>query len=145
MFGTFPCPDTCGFAKVAALEIEEQVRNTGKENSEHLPKGKENQYKLRQERYQPFNANFNDKEDGRTNFEINFTMYNTNLIKLQGIVRKWNFCKSKEKKQYLDTFCLKLWKKLSDKRKSEHQLMNCMGSAARYAAIQVFFMVEHSF
>jgi hypothetical protein len=42
MYGTFPCLDTCGFAKVAALEIEEQIRNTAKENSE-LTKGKENE------------------------------------------------------------------------------------------------------
>jgi hypothetical protein len=117
MYGTFPCPDTCGFAKVAALEIEEQIRNTAKENSE-LTKGKENEYKLKQEQYRQFNTNFNNKEDGKNNFEINFTKYNTNLIKLRSIVRKWNFRKSNEKRQYLDTFSLKQWKKLSEERKS---------------------------
>ncbi|CAB3980182.1 Hypothetical predicted protein [Paramuricea clavata] len=113
MYGTFPCPDTCGFAKVAALEIEEQIRNNAKENSE-LTKGKENEYKLKQKQYQQFNTNFNNKEDGRNNFEINFTKYNTNLIKLRSIAGKWNFRKSNEKKQYLDTFSLKQWKKLSE-------------------------------
>jgi hypothetical protein len=144
MYGTFPCPDTCGFAKVAALEIEEQIRNNAKENSE-LTKGKENEYKLKQEQYRQFNTNFNNKEDGKNNFEINFTKYNTNLIKLRSIVRKWNFRKSNEKRQYLDTFSLKQWKKLSEERKSEHRLANCRGCAVRYAAVQAFFPVKSQF
>ena len=32
MFGTFLSPDTCGFAKIAALEIEKEVKNAVKGN-----------------------------------------------------------------------------------------------------------------
>ena len=144
MFGTFACPDTCGFAKVAALEIETQIQKTAKKNSVSI-KGKENTYKLKKEQYQLFNTYFNNKEDQRNNFNINYSKYTTNLIKLRSIVRKWNFCKSTEKRQYLDTFSLKEWKKLSEERKSEYRLTDCRGCAVRYAAVQAFFPVKSNF
>jgi hypothetical protein len=74
MFGTFACPDTCGFAKVAALEIETQVKNSAKDNNESR-KGKVNENKLKHEQYQLFITSFNNKEDGRNKFNITFNKY----------------------------------------------------------------------
>lgn len=36
MFGAFACPDTRGFAKVAALEIETQIQKTAKKIIESI-------------------------------------------------------------------------------------------------------------
>lgn len=145
MFRTFLCPDTCGFAKVAALEIENQVRNDARNNDKILHGGTnyDKKHISRQEQYKLFNANFNN--NGQDKFQINFSKYYTNVKKLRSTVKKWNFRKSAEKKEYLKTFSLKKWKKLSEERKNEHKLSNCRGCAVRYAAIQAFFPVKSQF
>lgn len=78
MFGTFLCPDTCGFAKVAALEIEEQVLNAAKENNKQTPGGKNTENSINQEQFRVFSANFN-----KDRYQINFTKYKTNLKKIK--------------------------------------------------------------
>ena len=106
MFGTFLSPDTCGFAKIAALEIEKEVKNAVKGNG---APSSDNTTKLKQEQYNQFNAYFNNSEGGKNRFEISFLKYNINVLRLKTAVGKWNYQKSAEKKQYLETFSLKQW------------------------------------
>lgn len=142
MFGTFLSPDTCGFAKIAALEIEKEVKNAVKGNGASAC---ENTTKPKQEQYKQFNAYFNNSEGGKNRFEISFSKYNINLLKLKTTVGMWSYQKSAEKKQYLETFSLKQWQKLSQQKKDEHCLANCRECALRYATVQAFFPVKSRF
>ena len=142
MFGTFLSPDTCGFAKIAALEIEKEVKNAVKGNA---ASSSDNKTKLKQVQYKQFNAYFNNSEGGKNKFEINFLKYNINVLRLKTAVGKWSYQKSAEKKQYLETFSLKQWQKLSQQKKAEHCLANCRGCALRYATVQAFFPVKSRF
>ena len=137
MFGTFACPDTCGFAKVGSLHIEEEVKKSEKERG--LPaKGRKNQLRSKQEQHKAFNSYFNkDKK-----FEISFAKYHSNVKKFNATIRRWSFRKSAEKTKYLETFSLAQWKSLSQKRKDEHSLVDCRGCAVRYAAIKAFFPIK---
>ena len=83
MFGTFLSPGTCGFAKIAALEIEKEVKNAVKENA---ASSSDNTTKLKQEQYKQFNAYFNNSEDGKNKFEISFLKYNINVLRLKTAV-----------------------------------------------------------
>ena len=56
MFGTFLSPDTCGFAKIAALDIEKQVNSADKKNGES---SSDKATEAKQLQYREFNANFN--------------------------------------------------------------------------------------
>ena len=142
MFGTFLSPDTCGFAKIAALEIEKEVKNAVKGNG---APSSDNTTKLKQEQYNQFNAYFNNSKGGKNRFEISFLKYNINVLRLKTAVGKWNYQKSAEKKQYLETFSLKQWQKLSHQKKAEHCLANCRGCALRYATVLAFFPVKSRF
>ena len=142
MLGTFLSPDTCGFAKIAALEIEKEVKNAVMGNG---ASSSDNTTKLKQEQYKQFNAYFNNSEGGKNRFEISFLKYNINVLRLKTAVAKWSYQKSAEKKQYLETFSLKQWQKLSQQKKDEHCLANCRGCALQYATVQAFFPVKSCF
>ena len=142
MFGTFLSPDTCGFAKIAALEIEKEVKNAVKRNG---ASSSDNTTKLKQEQYKQFNAYFNNSEGGKNRLEISFLKYNIKGPRLKTAVGKWSYQKSAEQKQYLETFSLKQWQKLSQQKKDEHCLANCRGCALRYATVQAFFPVKSRF
>jgi hypothetical protein len=142
MFGTFLSPDTCGFAKIAALDIEKQVNSADKKNGES---SSDKATEAKQLQYREFNANFNTGNACENKFQIGYNKYHTNLLKLRNAVSKWNFRKSAEKRQYLRTFSLKQWQKLSKKRKDEHCLANCRGCAVRYPTVLAFFPVKSRF
>jgi len=140
MAGTFLCPNTCGFAKIAALEISRERsslirREKGESNTKY-------QARLKQEMYKEFNDTFTDTMD---RFSVQFLQFHKKLPGLKDTINKWNFRKSDEKSCYMETFTRKNWKKLSDTRKKEHSFSNCKGCAVRYANIQVLFPIKSSF
>ena len=137
MAGTFLCPNTCGFAKVLAVEVARQisssiVRDPGESSTKF-------QARLKQEVFKAYNTAFSDC---REQFSIDFVKFHKKLPGLKEAFHKWNFRKANEKSRYLETFCKANWEKLSPTRKKEHCLANCKGCAVRYSEIQAYFPVK---
>ena len=136
MSGTFLCPNSCGFAKVGALEI---ARGTV------LPRDKDEsatkfQARLKREQYDRFISTFSCNNEER--FAIDFLKFQKKISALREKVSKWNVKKLEEKSKFMTTFSIKNWMSLSDSRRKEHSLANCKGCAVRYADIQAYFPVK---
>jgi len=140
MSGTFLCPNSCGFARVAALEISRKTTNlirkeTGESNTKY-------QARLKQEVFKKFQSTFEHCND---KFNIDFMQFNKRIQGLKDTFNKWNFRKADEKSTYISTFSLDSWAKLSVARKNEHSFSNCKGCAIRYMQVQSFFPVKSAF
>jgi len=140
MVGTFLCPNTCGFAKIVAVEVARETsssmrREKGESNTRY-------QARLKQEMFKKYNDTFSDSVE---RFSIDFLQFHKKLSGLRETINKWNFRKSDEKSKYLETFSQKNWIKLSVARKREHSLSNCKGCAIRNTEVQSYFPVKSSF
>jgi len=133
MSGTFLCPNSCGFAKVVALEIARGTALT-REQDESTTKY---QARLKLEQFHKFKNAFSSES-----FLIDFLKFHKKLAALREKVNKWNTRKLDEKRKFLDTFSLKNWDSLSDTRKKEHSLANCKSCAVRHASVQAYFPVK---
>lgn len=139
MAGTFLCPKTCGFAKVAALEVAKGTV---------LPRDEDEctfkyQGRLKLEQYKQFKTCFSSDDIGDA-FSIEFLQFHKKLPGLKQAFFKWNTRKTAEKSKYLDKFSQHNWQSLSDTRKKEHSFANCKGCAVRYmyAEVQAYFPVR---
>ncbi|XP_031553138.1 uncharacterized protein LOC116290271, partial [Actinia tenebrosa] len=136
MSGTFLCPNSCGFAKVAALEIARTtvlIREQGESSTKYKAH-------LKTEQYNKFKSIFSSDDWER--FSIDFIKFHKKLQALREKVNKWNVKKLEEKSKFLDTFSLKKWISLPEARKREHSLANCKGCAIRFSDIQAYFPVN---
>lgn len=137
MSGTFLCPSTCGFAKVAALELSRKTAGSmRKEPGEGSSKF---QARVKQEVFKEYNIVFSEC---REQFSLDFLKFHKKLPGLKEVFTKWNFRKANEKSQYLEVFSTENWKKLSSPRKNEHSLANCKACKVRYASTQAYFPVK---
>jgi len=140
MSGTFLSPNTCGFARIAAIEIAREIPRSiqrGKEES-----STKYQARVKTETFKGFKNTF---EDCPENFSIDFLQFDKKLPGLRNAVNKWNFRKADEKQKYLETFSQNNWVKLSLTRKKEHSFTECKGCALRYSHIQAFFPVKSAY
>ena len=136
MSGTFLCPNSCGFAKIVALEIHRSTVLTRQQDESKT----KHQARLKLEQYNKFKSTFSS--DDRDSFSIDFVKFHKKLTVLREKVNKWNVRKLDEKSKFFDTFSLENWESLSDARKKEHSLANCKGCAVRYANVQAYFPVK---
>ena len=137
MTGTFLCPQSCGFAKVGALEIVRSssvLRETGESNTKY-------QARLKVHQYNQFKSYFPEGTGPENRFTISFK-FHKKLPGLREKINKWNPRKADEKSKYLETFSLKKWQLLVQARKQEHSLANCKGCAVRYVDTQAYFPVK---
>lgn len=137
MAGTFLCPNTCGFAKVVALEVSRKVaeslrREEGESKTKH-------HIRLQHEQYDQFKSFFSIVKES---FNIDFTKFIKKLPPLRDAIKKWNFRKANEKEKFLETYSCVNWEKLSENRKKEHTFTNCKACALRHADVQALFPVK---
>lgn len=138
MSGTFLCPNTCGFAKVVALEVSREVsKRSSKEPSESPTRFKS---RVKSEEYGLFQSYFTDTSEGK--LQVNPAHFAKHLPSLKGAFNRWNTRKLHEKSRYLEHFSLKNWCSLSTARKKEHTFSNCKGCSIRYAPLQALFPVR---
>ncbi|KXJ04729.1 hypothetical protein AC249_AIPGENE8671, partial [Exaiptasia diaphana] len=139
MSGTFLCPNTCGFAKVLAVEAARHVeRNHLKENNESPTRYRSRQVKELE--YKQFQSYFTSTKENK--MLIGIASFSKNLPSLRKALNQWNTKKLEEKNRFFQTFSLESWEKLSIARKNEHTFANCKGCAVRYAAIMHSFPVK---
>lgn len=122
---TFLCPNTCGFARIAATEISREISSSIQREKEES----------------------STKYQARIKHEISVEplQFHKRLPGLRNAINKWNFRKAHEKQKYLETFSRKNWFAMSTNRKKEHSFSNCKGCAIRNPHIQAFFTVKSSF
>lgn len=131
MVATLICPTSCGFARVAALEIvRETTRTLQRENGEGTAKFRA---RLMQECYKQFEEAFEDRAE---EFSIEFLKFQKKIPSLRAMFSNWNPRKKDEKKKYLETFSIQNWKKMAPAKKSEHSFANCKGCYHRYAEVR---------
>lgn len=137
MSGTFLCPNTCGFARVVALELSRKTAGSlRKQQGESSTKF---QARVKQEIFKEFNIAFSECGE---QFLIDSLKFHKKLPGLRATFTKWNFRKAKEKAEYLEVFSIENWKKLSSPRKKEHSFANCKGCKVRYVSTQAYFPVK---
>ena len=137
MAGTFLCPNTCGFGKVAAYELARNVEGSlVRQEREGTAKYRGH---LKQEQYRLFKEHFHDVVE---NFNLDFTTFQKKLPSLKETIKKWNFRKMDEKNQYLKAFSVSSWNKLSSTQKKEHSFKNCKGCRVRFAVMQTYFPLK---
>ena len=137
MVATLICPTSCGFARVAALEIvRETTRTLQRENGEGTAKFRA---RLMQECYKQFEEAFEDRAE---EFSIEFLKFQKKIPSLRAMFSNWNPRKKDEKKKYLETFSIQNWKKMAPAKKSEHSFANCKGCYHRYAEVQALLPVK---
>jgi len=138
MSGTFLCPNTCGFAKVVALESSREIsKSFSKEPSESPTRYKS---RVKAEEYSLFQSFFTETKEGK--LEVSPAHFSKHLPALKNAFNKWNTRKLHEKVKYLEHFSLKNWCALSSARKKEHTFLNCKGCSIRYSSIQALFPVR---
>lgn len=133
-------PNTCGFAKVVALELSREVgkailKDQNESHTKYLSR-------VKQEQFKRFQGTFTDCKEG--NFTVEFKKFQQNLPALRDTFNKWNCRKAEEKISFLETFSGDKWQKLSLSRKKEHSFSNCKGCAVRYANVLSYFPVKSS-
>ena len=135
MSGTFLCPNSCGFAKVVAIEVAREVGSLTKKES----KESETKYhaRLKQEQYNQYTKDFS--EVAKEKFRIDFASFNKKLPNLREKFTKWSFRKKDEKEKFIKTFSREQWRNLPVARKIEHSLANCKACAVRHATEQAYF------
>lgn len=137
MVATLICPTSCGFARVAALEIVRETTKTFKrENGEGTAKFKA---RLMQECYRQFNEVFKDRAE---DFAIEFLKFQKKIPALRAMFSNWNPRKKEEKENYLKTFSSKNWEKIAPAKKNEHSFANCKGCYHHYPEVQALLPVK---
>lgn len=91
---SFLSPDTCRFAKVAALEVAKRAGQLKKLNEEVTAKFKS---RVLRERFNIYCGFF---EEHCKAFEIDVLTFNKRLSPLQATISKWNPCKKTEKQTF---------------------------------------------
>lgn len=134
---TFLSPSSCGFARVAALELGRRV------SAELLKEEKEGQVKFcarkLQEHYKRYIELFKE-QDG--DFQIDLTKFRKKLPPLRDFFKSWNPRQKKEKERYLSHFSPESWSQLPLEIKKEHRLANCTGCQKREAEFQALLPVR---
>lgn len=135
MAGTFLCPNSCGFAKVVAIQVAREADSSVKKES----KESDTKYRarLKQEQYKQYTNEFAEITQG--NFNMDFTRFHKKLPNLREKFSKWNFRKKDEKLKFIEAFSRDSWRKLSFARKKEHTLANCRACAVRHSTEQAYF------
>ena len=128
---TFLGPNSCGFARVAALELGRKV------SGELLKEEKEGEAKFcarkLQEHYKRYTELFKEQEGA---FAIDFAKFRRKLPQLRQFFRSWNPRLKLEKERYMDHFSLESWSQLPLERKNEHRFADCTGCRKRDAEFQ---------
>lgn len=138
MSGTFLCPNTCGFAKVLALEVSREVgRSNLKEKNESPTRYKSRIRNVEYDRYQSY---FTDASQCK--MDVSLASFTKNLPALRNTINQWSTSRLNEKYKFLQTFSVDNWEKLSPARKREHTFTNCKSCAVRFTDIQAYFPVR---
>ena len=93
MSGTFLCPNSCGFAKVVAVEISREAAG--------LVKKAENESatkycaRIKQKQYNMFNSEFS--EVGNNKFLIDFANFQKKLPNIKNKFSSWNSRKKEDR------------------------------------------------
>ena len=136
---TFLCPSSCGFAKVAALELGRRV------NAEVLRDGKEGQAKFRarklQEHYKQYVELFKGQE-GNNYFSIDINKFRKKLPQLRDYFKSWNPRLKDEKEKIRKHFSVESWEQLPPARRKEHRFANCPGCKKRDLEFVALFPVR---
>lgn len=140
MAGTFLCPNTCGFAKIAALEISREIPIV--QRRERDESSSQYQARLKANIFKEFSNTFGNCLE---KFTVESLQFHKRLPGLRNAINKWNFRKAYEKQRYLETFSRKQWLSLSLSRQNEHSFTNCKGCAFRYSQVQALFPVKSAF
>lgn len=137
MAGTFLCPNSCGFAKVCAVQIsqkaEKEFKNIDGKKKVHF------QYDLNLEKYRQYEEAFADVWQV---FQIDYDKFVKKLPSLKSTFNKWNHRLKDQKNRFMETFSLENWVSLPTTRKREHSLNNCRSCAIRFTEVQSFFPVK---
>ena len=118
MAGAFLCPLSCGFVKVATIEIARKVVTGAKKDGETTPKWRARTHK---EQFKQFSETFAEMREQN----IEYSGFVKKLPALRDKFNKWSSKKLKEKEKFMKTFSLDAWNKLPLARKREHTLANC--------------------
>ena len=108
-------PATCGFAKIGAYIIfsKETLPKIQYENLvTYRSREIKHQFHIWNKQFAGFNEQFNIRYDS---------------FKLSGNIKNLAKRRCADKEYILKVFCKKEWEKLSDEKKSQHQLFNCNG------------------
>ena len=131
MVATLVCPTSCGFARVAALEIVREASKTfRRENGEGTAKFRA---RSMQECFKRYNEVFKERSE---EFAIDFLKFQKKMPALRDLFSSWNPRKKAEKEKYLETFAIQNWEKMAPTLKSEHSFANCKGCYHHYPQIQ---------
>ena len=119
-FNSFLDPRVCGYAKVAALHVDKtswQKVSKGPRGGDVLHKSR-----VKSQQYSDFNEIFSDRQ---LDFSIDFQQFAKRLPSIKELFARWKGRDYKNKVEYLDTFSVENWKKLSSTKKNEHTLQDC--------------------
>ena len=133
---SFLSPNTCGFAKVAALEAANQVANLKKADGEGNFQFKSQKL---QGHFTTFCGFFKEHSEA---FAIERATLNKRLPALQGVISKWDPRRKGEHDKCLSKFSTESWQQLSVVKKRGHSLTNCKGCHLDYSSIQAVLPVR---
>ena len=127
-------PNTCCFAKVAAIFSSKEARKKLTSNKGH--KGNSAFLELR---FKIFKDVFKSREDV---YNVDFRYFNKKVVKLESVITHWNSWKLDERKKFLETFAVEEWKKLPFDKKRKHMLISCKGCQQGYGSVQSTYPVK---
>ena len=119
-FNNFLDPRVCRYAKVAALHVD-------KTSWQKVSKGRRegnvsHKSRVKSQQDSDFNEIFSDRQLGSG---IDFQQFAKRLSAIKELFAKWKGRGYKNKMEYLDTFSVENWKKLSSTKKNEQTLQRC--------------------
>ena len=139
MSGTFLCPNSCGFAKVVAVQVSKEAAGLIKKaENESATK---NCARIKHEQYTLFNSEFS--EAGTNKFYIDFASYHKKLPNIREKFSGCNSRKKEEKVKFLSTFSREQWRKLPVARKKEHSLVNCKVRAVKHITELAYYSSQN--
>lgn len=140
MSSSFLCSSSCGYAKVAAVEIaravEAEIKRAEKEGTSKF------RSRIQQEQFHRFNDVFKERADA---FRVEFLHFQKKLPGIRKAFSNWNSRKKAEKQTFLEQFSVLNWRALSESRMQEHSFANCKGCYHRHSEILATFPVHSLF
>ena len=136
MAGTFLCPRTCGFVKVATIEIARKARSEARKRGDET--ASQFRARIHEEQFRLFEEIFKDLGEQT----LNYKGFVKKLPALLEKFNKWSSKKLDQKAKYMNVFSLLHWKQLPTAQKREHTMSNCKSCNVRHSETLALFPVN---
>ena len=130
-------PNTCCFAKVAAIFSCKEARKKLTSNEGH--KGNSAFLELR------FKISKDVCKSREDVYNVDFRHFNKKIVKLEPAITHWNSRNLDDRKKFSETLAVEEWKTLPIHKKRKHTLSSCKGCQQSYGMYNPLIQLNQTF